>query len=113
MKKAVEPPLHHWWDWSSIILLFLLLYTVASRLIITEWTSYLNLIQGFTFMGFIIGLALGYSTFSRRRARWISFFYMLFMLPLQWTKVMPPDVVLEEKLSSVAGRLLYSLSEFF
>ena len=113
MKKSPEPPLSHWWDWSSVILLFLLLNTVASRLVATEWTSYLNLIRGFTFMGFIVGLACGYTAFPRRRARWISFFYMLFMLPLQWTTILPKDVSLEEKLSSVAGRLLYSISEFF
>jgi transglutaminase-like putative cysteine protease len=113
VKKLPQTPPQHWWDWISILLLYVLLQVVASRLVITEWTTSLELIQGFTSMGFVIGAALGYSSFPRRAARWLSFFYLLMMLPLQWTLIIADDVSLEEKLVSVFGRLLYSLSEFF
>ncbi len=113
MKRPSAPPPVHWWDWTSVVLLLLLLQTVAARLIATEWIPSLNLIRGFTWMGAIIGLAVGYSVFSSRRARWLSFFFMLFMLPLQWTLVIEGPVALEEKLSSVGGRLILSFSDFF
>ena len=64
-------------------------------------------------MGAAIGLSLGYSQFQRRTARWISFFYMIIMLPLQWMLVIDQEVSLEEQLLSVGGRLLFSISEFF
>lgn len=111
MKRPSAPPPVHWWDWTSVVLLLLLLQTVTARLIATEWIPSLSLIRGFTWMSAIIGLALGYSAFSSRKARWLSFFYMLLMLPLQWTLVIEGPVALEEKLSSVGGRLILSFSD--
>ena len=103
----------HWWDWPAIALLFFLLQVLASRLVTTTWTPYLYFVQTFTSMGFVIGLALGYSQFKRRTTRWISFGYMVIMLPLIWVGVIDRQVDLDERLLSVGGRLLYSISEFF
>ncbi len=113
MKNSLAPPPVHWWDWASVILLFLLLQTVAVRLGITEWIPSLGMIRGITWMGMVIGLALGYSAFTRRKARWVSFLYMVIMLPLQWTTIIKGAVVPEEKLLSVGGRIIVSLSDFF
>lgn len=113
MKRHSATPPVHWWDWTSVVLLLLLLQTAAARLIATEWIPSLDLIRSFAWMGAIIGLAVGYSVFSSRRARWLSFFYMLFMLPLQWTVVIEGPVALAEKLSSVGGRLILSFSDLF
>ena len=113
MKKLPETPRQHWWDWTSVLLLNLLLQIIASRLVVTDWTPSLNLVQGFTSMGFAVGLALGYSTFPRRTTRWLSFFYVLVLLPLQWSSTISNDVTLEEKLISTFGRMLFSVSEFF
>jgi transglutaminase-like putative cysteine protease len=103
----------HWWDWHAVILLFLLLQTLASRLVTTTWTPFLFIIQTVTSMGFVIGLTSGYTIFSRRTARWLSFLYLVILLPLQWTLVIDQEVSLEEQLASVAGRLLFSIVEFF
>ena len=111
MKKS--PVQLYWWDWPATALLFILLQVLASRLVTTTWTPHLNFIQTFTTMGSVIGLALGYSQFQRKSARWISLGYMLIVLPLIWTRVIDNQVELDERLLSVAGRLLYSISEFF
>ena len=102
-----------WWDWAAILLLFALLQIVTARLVATEWTKHLALVQLSTSMGMAIGLALGYSQFQLRAARWLSFCYMLVLLPLQWTLVIDQKASLEEQLLSVGGRLLFSISEFF
>ncbi|HLO31820.1 MAG TPA: transglutaminase-like domain-containing protein [Anaerolineales bacterium] len=102
-----------WWDWAAIGLLFILLQTVASRLVATTWTPFLSLVQTFSSIGFAIGMALGYSRFQRPTVRWLTFFYMVIMLPLQWTLVIDQHASLEEQLSSVAGRLVFSTSDFF
>ena len=102
-----------WWDWAAIGLLFILLQTVASRLVATTWTPFLYLVQTFTYIGFIVGTALGYSTFQRRVVRLLTFFYMLIMLPLQWTLVIDQQASLEEQFASVAGRLYFSTADFF
>ena len=103
----------HWWDWAAVGLHFLLLETVATRLVATSWTPFLYLVQTFTYMGFVIGTALGYSTFQRRTVRLITFFYMIVLLPLQWTLVIDQNTSLEEQLASVAGRLFFSIGDFF
>lgn len=113
MQKTSPTQPSQWWDWPSVALLFLLLQTVTSRLVITSWTSYLYLVQAATLMGFVIGVAGGYSNFPRRTVRWLSFFYLIVLLPLQWTRIIDQQVSLEEQLLSVAGRLLFSISEFF
>ncbi len=102
-----------WWDWAAVGLLFVLLQTVASRLVATTWTPFLYLIQTFTYIGFVVGTALGYSHFRRGTVRWLTFIYMLIMLPLQWTLIINQQASLEEQFASVAGRLFFSTSDFF
>ncbi len=110
MEKS--PAQSRWWDWAAIALLFVLLQTVAARLVSTSWTPFLYLTQTCTYIGYVVGTALGYSQFQRRTVRWLTFFYMLIMLPLQWTLVIDQQVSLEEQLGSVAGRLFFSTSDF-
>ena len=112
-KTSLTTTQNRWWDWIAVFLLFVLLQTVASRLVITTWTPFLHIVQGITSIAFVIGAAGGYSNFTRRTTRWLSFFYMLLLLPLQWIQVIDQQVVLEEQLTSVGGRLLFSISEFF
>ena len=110
--EKLHVPQSRWWDWAAIGLHFVLLQTVASRLVATTWTPFLYLIQTFTYMGFVIGTALGYSTFQRRTVRWLSFFYMVILLPLQWTLVIDQNASLEEQFASVGGRLFFATADF-
>ena len=111
--EKLHVPQSRWWDWAAVGLLFVLLQTVASRLVATAWTPFLYLIQTFTYMGFVIGAALGYSTFHRRTVRLLSFIYMLILLPLQWTLVIDQNASLEEQFASVGGRLYFATADFF
>lgn len=111
MKKSFAPAPIHWWDWTSVALLIVLLQALATRLVATQWTPHLGLMRGFAWMGATVGLALGYSVISQRKARWLSFFYMATLLPLQWTTVIEGSVALDEKLVSVGGRIIFSISE--
>lgn len=110
--EKLHVPQSRWWDWAAIGLLFVLLQTVASRLVATTWTPFLYLIQTFTYMGFVIGTALGYSTFQRGTVRWLTFLYMVILLPLQWTLAIDQNASLEEQIASVGGRLFFSTSDF-
>ena len=111
MEKS-RVPQSHWWDWPAIGLQFMLLQTVASRLVTTAWTPFLSLTQTFTVLGFVIGVALGYSTLPRRTTRWLNIFYLLLLVPLQLTVIIDQNTSLEEQLLSVAGRLFFSTSNF-
>ena len=111
--EKLHIPQSRWWDWATVGLHFILLQTVASRLVATTWTPFLYLIQTFTYMGFVIGTALGYSTFHRRTVRGLTFIYMLILVPLQWTLVIDQNASLEEQLASVGGRLFFAFGDFF
>jgi len=102
-----------WWDWPAVILLFILLQIVATRLVVTIWTPFLFIVQAVSCLGFVVGTTLGYTVFSERTSRWLSFLYMMVILPLQWTLVIKQVDSLEEKLISVGGRLLFSFSDLF
>jgi len=93
-------------------LLFLVLETLASRLVATNWTPFLYLMQTATYLGYVVGTALGYSRFPRRVAQWLSLVYMVLMLPLQWTLMIDQKTSLEEQFASVIGRLYFSTSDF-
>src|SRR5215210_5138603 len=103
--EKLHIPQSRWWDWAAIGLHFILLQTVASRLVATTWTPFLYLTQTFPYLGFVIGTALGYSTFQHRIVRWLTFVYMLILLPLQWTLVIDQNTSLEEQFASLGGRL--------
>jgi transglutaminase-like putative cysteine protease len=102
-----------WWDWPSIALLFILLQTVASRLVATNWTKDLGFTQLVTSMSFVVGLALGRSHFKRGTTRWLSLLYMLEILPLILVRVISKEVANDERFISIGGRLWHSLVEFF
>lgn len=110
--EKLHVPQSRWWDWAAVALLFVLLQTVASRLVATAWTPFLYLTQTFTYIGFVIGTALGYSTFHRRTVRLLNFVYMLILVPLQWTLIIDQNASLEEQFASVGGRLYFSTSDF-
>lgn len=102
-----------WWDWPSVALLFVLVETTATRLVATDWVPFLYLGQTVAYIAFTVGAALGYTRFSPRLARWLSFVYMLIFLPLQWTLMIDQQASLEEQFLSVGGRLLVSYSDLF
>jgi transglutaminase-like putative cysteine protease len=102
-----------WWDWPAVLMLFILVQIVSSRLIATNWTPFLYLIRTITFMGCFIGCAVGYSRFEARVARWLILLYMLATLPLQLTRIIDQEASLEEQFISVGGRLIVSLGNFF
>ncbi|HEU4746519.1 MAG TPA: hypothetical protein VFS61_14855, partial [Anaerolineales bacterium] len=110
--EKLHVPQSRWWDWAAVALLFVLLQTVASRLVATAWTPFLYLTQTFTYIGFVIGTALGYSTFHRRTVRLLNFVYMVILVPLQWTLIIDQNASLEEQFASVGGRLYFSTSDF-
>ena len=111
--EKLHVPQSRWWDWAAVALLFVLLQTVASRLVATSWTPFLYLTQTFTYLGFVIGMALGYSTFHRRTVRFLTFLYMVILLPLQLTLIIDQNASLEEQFASVAGRLYFATADFF
>ncbi len=101
------------WDWPSAILVFLMVQVAASRLVITDWTSYLYFTQTLAAFGVVLGLALGYSRFRTRTVRWLAWLYSLVILPWQMLPAVDAEAPYAERLAIVGGRLLFSAGQFF
>ncbi|MDY7076253.1 MAG: transglutaminase-like domain-containing protein [Chloroflexota bacterium] len=72
-----------WWDLPAACLLLAALSAAAARLIVTEWTEHLHIVQTLTFLGALAGLALGQSIFPPRRVTAFALVYGLFAVPWQ------------------------------
>jgi transglutaminase-like putative cysteine protease len=79
MEKRSE----RWLDLPSIICLILALWLIALRLQMTDWTKKLELGSLIVFIGFFLGLALGYSYFNKRAVLWLGMAYSFFVLSWQ------------------------------
>jgi len=101
------------WDWTSLILLFLMLQFASIRLVITDWAEFLFLSETMAALGFFLGLALGYSQFGRVGVFLLMVGYSITLVPWQLSYVIEEDVAFLERLVSVGGRLLFSLNQFF
>lgn len=89
-----------------------MLQAATARLVVTSWTEFLFFAQTLAALGLFIGLALGHSYFKRRSVIILTLGYSVILIPWQLT-IAIEDALLSERLASVAGRLFFSLVEFF
>ena len=110
MKTNTRPL--RWWDLPTALLLLAALATVATRLVATNWTIDLNIVQVLAFLGVLLGFALGQSLFSPRTAGFLAIAYGLFLIPYQLGSTIQGDLYWTERLTIIANRLgiiLYQL----
>ena len=110
MAKNKKRPVR-WWDWPAVILLLVAVQFAAYRLVVTKWTSDLTLMQAVGFFGTLLGLALGYSIYSRKVATFFAIAYGVCLIPWQLGLTMEPEVAWLERLESLRGRLVVVLQE--
>jgi transglutaminase-like putative cysteine protease len=101
-----------WWDPLSAILFIFATILAAWRLSSTDWTEHLGYVTSLALTGAMVGLALGASKFKKRGALWLALAYTLVFIPRQLLGYYDDDIYLGERLASVGGRLLFSISEF-
>lgn len=71
------------WDWLSVILLILTMEVAAARLVATLWTKELSLVLVVTFLGTVLGLALGASKYRRLWVILLATAYGVIIIPWQ------------------------------
>lgn len=101
-----------WFDWTAAALLLAALLTAATRLVATEWTNYLHLVQNVAVLGLIAGLALGQSRFAPRSVLVFAVAFGLFTVPWQLGAALQSEPLWTDRLSALLYRLgviLYQL----
>ncbi len=94
-----------WWDWSAALLIMAAMLTAASRLVATQWTAHLSVVQSVAFFGVAAGLAFGLSRFSGRIVGLMSTVYGLFVIGWQVGNTVKGDLPWDERLLSLTSRL--------
>lgn len=100
------------WDWRAALLTLALVEISSTRLVITEWAPFLYFTQTMAFLGAILGLALGYSRFSRKAVIRIAAGYTLILVHAQLLVSVERTDWLWDDIATLFGRLFYSLEQF-
>jgi transglutaminase-like putative cysteine protease/uncharacterized membrane protein len=100
------------WDWRAAILTLALLEISSTRLVVTEWAPFLYFTQTMAFWGVILGLALGYSNFSRPAVLRIAAGYTFMLVPTQLLSTVEKTDWLWLDILVLFERLFFSLDQF-
>lgn len=109
MEKISRPR----WDTPAVLLLLGLVLSASLRLVVTNWTSGLNLVPLLVLLAFPLGLLLGMSRFRTWLAALLGLGYSLLLLPGLLAGMLYEKVAWLERFSGLAGRLVLSLDLFF
>jgi len=100
-----------WGDWLSAILLIIIMQIAAARLVATLWTKDLTLVQVITFIGTILGLALGKSIFKRFWVVFLAVCYGIILIPWQLGLMLDIETTWLDRLGILGVRLEVVLQE--
>ncbi len=99
-------------DWRTVLLAVAIVEISGARLASTHWTPFLYFTQAMGFAGLIIGLALGYSNFSRQTVIRLVVGYTLVLIPIQLLKATERTELFWRDLAALSGRLFISVDLF-
>jgi transglutaminase-like putative cysteine protease len=99
------------WDWVSVVLVILTMEIAAARLVATLWTLELNLILLVTFLGTILGLTFGISTYRRLWVIILAIAYGVILIPWQLGLTLDADLHWRDRLINLWGRLNVVIQE--
>jgi transglutaminase-like putative cysteine protease len=101
------------WDWLSAILLIIMMQIASARLMATLWTLDLSLVMVVTFLGTILGLALGKSAFNRFWVFVLAVVYGSILIPWQLGLTYDVNINWHDRLINLWGRLEIVIQELF
>lgn len=108
-----DQPTRHW-DPPAVLILFLAVLFSAWRLQTADWADGLAQIQNVAIIGYVVGLALGYSRFEKRGVVFFSIAYMLVISAWQLLGLIEfgeDQTWLLDKFSILIGRLATDVNE--
>ncbi len=101
-----------WGDWLATAYLLAALSTATMRIVATNWTEGLLLLQTVAFWGGILGVLLGQSRFSPSLCSLMGLAYGLFLVPWQLGLTLKGDLLWPERVLLLRNRLWVSLARF-
>ena len=93
------------WDWLAVVLLIFIMEIAAARLVATLWTLDLSMVLLVTFLGTMLGLALGKSVYRRSWVVILAVVYGAILIPWQLGLTLDADLRWRDRLVNLWGRL--------
>ena len=100
------------WDFPSAALLTALLLTAGQRLYVTHWAPGLVVAIMLTFIGVVLGLALGFSIFKPTTVFWLALGYSVPIVILVLGGFFYHEIAWVERIADLGGRLAYAFGLF-
>ncbi len=99
-----------WWDLPAALILIVALFLAALRLVATDWTEELEIIEILAVTATMSGLALGQSRFGRLQVAGIAIVYGAFMIGWQMGLLAGEELLWRDRLSHVLGQLTFAVN---
>ena len=95
----------HWFDLPAILLLFTTTLIASSRLVVTNWVPDLQVVAYLAQLGFLLGVAIGYSRFKKIGVTILSLGYSFMLLLWQIYSIITPYLETEERIYELGMRI--------
>jgi len=101
-----------WWNFPAAMILFAAFMMTALKIQSTKWTDDLYLVNWLTFIGFFLGLAIGYSQFKNFFSKTLLFLYSILIVPYSLGTIYQPSVPWLARYESIYGRITSIIDQF-
>ncbi len=95
----------HWWDFTSLFLVVVILSSVCARLTATHWTKNLSITYTVIYLGLLSGIALGFSKYGKTRSILFSTYYGIFVVIWQLGSTINLDISWLDRLIIINNRI--------
>lgn len=102
---------NRWWNFTSASILFFALLITSLKIQSTGWTDDLFLLNWLTFIGYILGLLIGYSLFKPFIVTIFTFFYSIIILPWSIGLTYASSIPWITRLENIYGRIYFSINQ--
>jgi len=103
--------LDRWWNFLSAFLLLAAFMMTALKIQSTNWTEDLYLLNWLTFIGFVLGLGIGYSQFGKSVSSIFIFLYSILIIPYAIGTTYDSGISWILRMQSLYGRAYFSLEQ--
>jgi len=103
--------LHRWWNFPSVIMLLTAFMMTSLKIQSTNWTEDLHLMNWLTFIGFILGLGIGYSQFRGIISKLFIILFSILIVPFAIGTTYNSDILWLTRVENLYGRIYFSTEQ--
>jgi len=107
----VKARLDRWWNFAAAIMLLAAFMMTSLKIQSTNWTENLHLMNWLTFVGFILGIGIGYSQFQGFISKLLIILYSILIVPYAIGTTYNSGIPWLSRFESLYGRIYFSIEQ--